>query len=329
MLNDYISLSTRSGFNKSLNHFRIVTEVLNLIREGVNTADVVEELERETMIRKEQILPVLNSILVEKFFYRTISFNLTRHIKDADQLYSILSKWNKFDTVIAYHHPQLGISLINPQNKTHWENIGGFTREELVVIYVRALDYTEEGKEEKILHDYKKVFLGKTVGNCSFYNKVEKEYVLEETKSDLSVVLDRVGSPPIAKDPPQKIIQEEKEIQEPPPPPKRKMTPKYSVQVTNDLFHNGNVEAWKNVIESYQLKYPSTKVYIFHDGKQVNNLNSLFKWGKVNHGDVVLFSVVGESFKDISKIQRYLFEGASNRFKVFMKKDVNKVLNLF
>jgi len=107
------------------------------------------------------------------------------------------------------------------------------------------------------------------------------------------------------------------------------MTPKYSVQVTNELFHNGNVEAWKNIVESYKSKYPALEVHIFHDGEKVNDINSLFKWGKVKNGDVLLFSVAGEEIKGVAKLQRYLFEGASIRFQNFLKKDVNKVLHLF
>ena len=30
----------------------------------------------------------------------------------------------------------------------------------------------------------------------------------------------------------------------------------YSILVTNELFHNGNVEAWKKIIQSYTTKYP-------------------------------------------------------------------------
>ena len=107
------------------------------------------------------------------------------------------------------------------------------------------------------------------------------------------------------------------------------MTPRYSVQVTNELFHNGNVEAWKNIIESYKTSHAGLDVHIFHDGQKVNNINALFKWGKVKHGDVILISVSGEDFKSVAKLQRYLFEGASQRYENFLKKDVNKVLPLF
>lgn len=107
------------------------------------------------------------------------------------------------------------------------------------------------------------------------------------------------------------------------------MTPKYSIQVTNELFHNGNVEAWKNIVESYKAAHQGLEVHIFHDGQKVNNINALFKWGKVKNGDVILFSVAGEEIKGVAKLQRYLFEGASLRFEKYLKKDVNKILNLF
>jgi hypothetical protein len=49
----------------------------------------------------------------------------------------------------------------------------------------------------------------------------------------------------------------------------------------------------------------------------------------VKHGDAILFSVSGDEIKGVAKLQRYLFEGASLRYTNFLKKDVNKILNLF
>jgi len=89
------------------------------------------------------------------------------------------------------------------------------------------------------------------------------------------------------------------------------------------------VEAWKNIVESYKTKFPGLDVHIFHDGQRVNNINALFKWGKVKHGDAILVSVSGEEIKGVAKLQAYLREGASIRYTNFLKKDVNKVLNLF
>ena len=108
-----------------------------------------------------------------------------------------------------------------------------------------------------------------------------------------------------------------------------RMTPTYSIAVTNELFHNGNVEAWKKVIQSYETQYPGNQIIVYYDGEKINDINSLFKWGKVKHGSSILISVAGESIKDVAKLRRYLFQGASPMFESFLKFPVNTVLNLF
>jgi hypothetical protein len=317
MNSEYIGLSTRAGYNRSLNHFRVVAETLNLLSEGVNMADIIEELEKEHMVRKEQIRPILNSVLIEKFQYNTVSFNVPRHISDAMTVHELIKSWNRFETVIVYYHPQLGISAINPQNENHWKLVGDFTAEELIVIFARAFEEGDADKEFQFLEDVKKTLEGIDVGEKPEYNDPKRVYYPISSPEAEPAVSQAVSSA-------QKAEEKLKK-----PKGKRKMTPKYSVQVTNELFHNGNVEAWKNIIESYTNRFPELDVFVFHEGKRVNNLNSLFKWGKVKHGDAILFSVAGDNFKDISKLQRYLFEGASSRYEAFMKKDVNKSLNLF
>ena len=107
------------------------------------------------------------------------------------------------------------------------------------------------------------------------------------------------------------------------------ITPKYAVEVSNELFHNGNVEAWKKIMESYMTTYPDLKVYIFHGGELVNDINSLFKWGKVKHGDSIFFQVAGDNIRGVSKLQKYFYEGASPRFEQFLKIGVGQVLRLF
>ena len=107
------------------------------------------------------------------------------------------------------------------------------------------------------------------------------------------------------------------------------MTPRYSVVVTNELFHNGNVEAWKRIIESYKSKHSGLDVLILYENERINAINALFKWGKVKHGVPILVSVVGEDIKDVSKLQRYLYEGASPRFEMFLKGGPDTTLDLF
>ena len=108
-----------------------------------------------------------------------------------------------------------------------------------------------------------------------------------------------------------------------------KITAKYAVTVSNELFHNGNVEAWVNIVESYKAKYPGLDVHIFFGGKAVENIQGLFKWGMVKHSDAILFIVSGADIQGVAKLKRYLYEGASRAYLTYVKKDVNKVLPLF
>ncbi len=109
----------------------------------------------------------------------------------------------------------------------------------------------------------------------------------------------------------------------------KRMTPMYSIPVTNELFHNGNVEAWKKIIQSYTTKYPGLEVYVFYEGERIHDINTLFKWGKVKHGSAILIAVAGGDIRDVAKLQRYLRQGASQMFEAFLKAPVNTVLNLF
>ena len=79
-----------------------------------------------------------------------------------------------------------------------------------------------------------------------------------------------------------------------------KITAKYAVTVSNELFHNGNVEAWVNIVESYKAKYPGLDVHIFFGGKAVENIQGLFKWGMVKHSDAILFSVSGADIQGVA-----------------------------
>jgi hypothetical protein len=107
------------------------------------------------------------------------------------------------------------------------------------------------------------------------------------------------------------------------------MTPRYSVAVRNELFHNGNVEAWKRIIASYTAKYPDLQVYIYYEGERILDINALFTWGKVRHGSTVQFAVVGNGIRDVAKLQRYLAQGASPHFEAFLRGPVIAALKLF
>lgn len=109
----------------------------------------------------------------------------------------------------------------------------------------------------------------------------------------------------------------------------KKMSPMLSVVVTNELFHNGNVEAWKRIMDSYTTKYPDLQIWVYYEGEKITDINALFKWGKVKHGSCIQFVVVGEEIKDVPKLKRYFTQGASPMFEAFLQGAPGTVLNLF
>jgi hypothetical protein len=93
-------------------------------------------------------------------------------------------------------------------------------------------------------------------------------------------------------------------------------TPLYSVTVTNDLFHNGNVEAWKRVIRDYEGARPGLKVHVYYAGEPVQNLNALFTWGKVKSGGVIQFAVssAGGAVPGTARLRRLLAQASGRDF---------------
>lgn len=340
MINDYLSLSTRAGFNKSLGHFRMVSDIVKRLNKQENLADIVDSLEKESAVEKAQIGPILNAIAIDRMESQTRSFNLHKDIKDFGRIQSELENWNRFDIVLAYHHPQLGISLINPKDSSSWEAIRELNRDELVVCYMRAYEEADKPLQTEALDTLHDLLFGRPVSGTEKFGGAKPKAPPPPTPQAAPAPVAQGAPAPVMPPAPPlataaltplatPTAAPEVKPKAPAPRGKIKMTPKYNVQVSNELFHNGNVEAWKNIVESYTNKYPGLDVHIFHDGQKVNNINSLFKWGKVKHGDVILFSVSGEEFKGVAKLQRYLYEGASIRFEKYLKKDVNKVISLF
>ena len=350
MINDYLSLSTRAGFNKSLSHFRMVSGIVDQLDKGGNLADIIDKLEKNKKVEKAQIGPILNAIVIDRLGYSHLSFNLTVGLHEFEGICEKIKDWNRLEIVVAYHHPQLGVNLINPKIIGHWEAIRELDRDELVVLYVQAINEEDRGLEAAALDAVRDLLVGKEVSDTKQFGGATPKAPPAPPppkESKIPVQTTQVAAAPVVE-----ATQPQSPEPAPPPPPpsaadgdkatgkpekaepsasrgKMRMTPKYSVQVSNELFHNGNVEAWKNIVESYMTKHPGVEVHIFHDGQKVNNINALFKWGRVKHGDVILFSVAGDEIKGVAKLQRYLYEGASLRFENYLKKDVNKVLNLF
>ncbi len=316
---DYTGLSTREGFNKSLRHFKAVMSIISEFENHVNLADILSELLEEKELQQEQLGPIVQSLLFDKYGYSYRSHNLLESIDDFNGLISEVDKWAAVDLFVSYYHPELGLIPINPKNPSHWENIKELKKNELIVVYAGNFEKTSNSK---IFDEATKLFIdllyGKRITAPLSFKKGRKTTVKKPARTK--------ETPKAVKEEKAEKKEAKREVK---PSGKRRMTPMYSIPVTNELFHNGNVEAWKKIIQSYKAKYPDLDVYIFYEGERIHDINTLFKWGKVKHGSAILISVAGENIKDVAKLQRYLKQGASPMFEAFLRFPVNTVLNLF
>ncbi|MCU0846872.1 MAG: hypothetical protein MUD12_03185 [Spirochaetes bacterium] len=312
----YYSLASKGNFNKALKHFFKVNDVVDDIDNGRNLADSINDDIDSGEIASDQILPIVGAVIRDKYGYSYHSYSLPQTVSDFSKITDETSKWTALDIVIVYYNPSGKTFVVNPKNPDHWEMVREIFHDQLAVIYVKNRKEEENKKVEKqAITAIEEMLSGRDV----FTNKDFIDSTVVQRKPAPKPVAAPVAAGPgpakVAAEPVSKV--------------KKNFTPKYAVQVSNELFHNGNVEAWKKIVESFKTKFKDLDVYIFFEGELINDINALFKWGKVKHGDSIFFQVAGEDIKGVSKLQKYLFEGASPRFEQFLKIGVGQVLNLF
>jgi len=337
----YDGLSTRDGFNRSLGHFKLAGGMVAEIERGRNLADIIGDRLAEKAIGPEQVLPVLNALLVDRYHYAVGSHNLAENVDALAGLAGETSGWRAMDLVVAYFHPELGVIAINPKNRAHWDAAGSLKRNELITVYagtpgatgreellragITTLIALVEGSRAKAPAAFRK---GRYVPRRAARRAAEAPKPSRAAKAPRPAAAAPRTPVPAAAAPAAAPVPAAPAVPAPSAAGKR-MTPMYSIPVTNELFHNGNVEAWKKIIQSYTTKYPGLEVYVFYEGERIHDINTLFKWGKVKHGSAILIAVAGADIKDVAKLQRYLKQGASQMFEAFLKAPVNAVLNLF
>ena len=351
----------KDGFNKSLGHFQAVSGLLADFESRYNLADILNLFIESKSVRQNQLSPILYALLVDKYGYEYESHNMAVTIGEFGDLQTAAVKWKAVDVVIAYHHPELGFTVINPKNAQHWDIVRSLRRNELVTVYAGGFaDTVEKKKAQTAIRSVIAFLGGKKIkspdallkGKCTYkpYTIEDEE---EEYEEEVSAGKRKAGRPksdraPLRASSGDSAYQNGEGQNEtidggtamatatPPKPAtpskvggSRRMTPMYSVPVSNELFHNGNVEAWKKIIQSYETKYTDCEVSVFYEGEKIHDINTLFKWGKVKHGSTILFAILGTEINDVAKLQRYLRQGASRQFEDFLKFPVNTVLKLF
>ena len=322
MENSLNFLSRKAGFNTALRHFKSVNSFVADMNEGYNLADLVNEAHEEGAIERYQVRAILNALLVDKFGYAYLTHNMQSLVDDAGDIVSVVDKWGKVQIIVCYYHPQAGMYVINPANAGHWEGALPLVKGEYLAVFVGPARGKQDAKTLKsATTDFVKVLYGRAVKNDGAYKGVRTTLEQSSTPSFSEVEAAASVSAPTPQAPAQPAQARGGS--------RKNITPRYSVVVTNELFHNGNVEAWKKIITSYKTKYSGLDVLVWYENERINDINSLFKWGKVKHGVPIMFSAAGEEIRDVRKLQRYLYEGASSRFEAFLKGGLDQVLNLF
>lgn len=351
------SLASKDTFNASVRHVKATVGFAERVASGENLADAINAMVDDRSVSGDEILPFVSMLLTDKFGYYSVAKNAGATMVDLSGVQAAVSGWNAFDIVVVYHHPDLGVMAVNPKNPVDIGRIDRINKSELLVAYLgcfgKAFDASLAAKAGETLialleGSSPKDTAAFSKGSCAY--KPPKAAVAEKPGKAPKASPKKKGkaaepsAPAKSKAAPsakveaaaavqaQAVVKAAAPVAPKPaagPKPGSRMTPMYGVLVTNELFHNGNVEAWKRIIDSFKVKHPDLDVLVYYDGERIVNLNALFKWGKVKHGSVIQFAVAGENICDVAKLQRYLAQGASPMFEAFLRGPVNGVLALF
>jgi len=331
-------LSTRAGFNSAVRHIKKTMDIAS--KTNANLGDIIFELDDEELTSGKTSL-LLRMLLVDKLGYKSASTNLSSTVNDLSVLAKEFGKWNGVDLVAAYFHPEMGLLIANPKVAEELAGFGQLNKRELLVVYAGLQGKETDENCQKAADLALRLFEGSrvtpppsitrgrfTVKKVSKPKKVSETQTVKKVKAKTAskgkAPAKRAAAAPAPTVKKPATIVQVKSSGGP-----ARMTPRYAVIVQNELFHNGNVEAWKRIIASYNAKHPSLEVFIYYEKERIHDINSLFKWGKVKHGSAIEFAVAGNDIQDVAKLQRYLAQGASHQFEAFLRGPVNTVLKLF
>lgn len=350
----YERLAKRSEFNASVRHIKATISLLDRFPKKQNLADLINEALADKELTQDEVLSSVNLVLRDKFPYVTASANLAAAMTKPADLAQAVAKWNGVDFVIVYFHPDFGTLVLNPKNEEQMAALDRFAKNECVTVYAGSFVKNYDMKKMKAAAEALiKLIEGKNPkpdasflkGECAYRQVKAKKAAAPKAAKAAPAAKKSASKPSAGKPSAEDIVKASMAAKRSAPAAQSpeqiapkvaavssgpvKSTPMYAVVVTNELFHNGNVEAWKRIIESYHTKYPNLEVFVYYDGERIVDLNSLFKWGKVKRGTCIEFKVVGENIVDVAKLQRYLRQGASHLFEAFLKFPVNTILPLF
>lgn len=301
--NQYDIFSTRDRCNHVKRYFDAVFDIIYDFEGYENLANILHRYVAEELIQEKQLSAIISIILVDKYKYHYSSYNLENDITNFDSLIEEFRKWKAVDMMFVYFRPELGIYPLNPKNKAHWTRVKLLKQSELISLYAGRFQDTDGDQVfdvalEKAIHLLKGTKF-KTPAILTSGDFEEEEGEEEEEEATVAFFVEE--------------------------------SPFYGIPVTNDQFHNGNVEAWKKIIRSYTYTFRDVKVIIYYNREEVKDIDSLFQWGKIKPGTVINIKVIGKDLrsKRMSALVYHLKEGASPFFERYIKGNPRMILKLF
>ena len=80
----------REGFNRSLSHFQAVSSLLEDFEDEYNLADILNVMLRDKEVEQDQLAPILYALLVDKYGYRTGTWNADTTTDDFEHIVTAL-----------------------------------------------------------------------------------------------------------------------------------------------------------------------------------------------------------------------------------------------
>jgi hypothetical protein len=273
--------------------------MLSALEGGENFADALRR-QMPGGLSGTDSLALLSLLLLDKLGYTALSANPPGYAADLPALAPEFERWEAVDLVAVFHAPHAAV-IVNPKNAAQLAALGRPFPRELLVVYAGSAAGTLPLATAATAARTALALLGGE---------------RPEIPPELCARFSRKAAP-------------ERAATARPRPPAggQRMSPLYSVRVANELFHNGNVEAWKRVIEDYENACPGLKVHLCYGGESVLDINALFAWGKVKHGDVIQFAVSSRSasgaaapaIRNIARLRRLLAQAAGRDFEPFLR----------
>jgi len=209
---------------------------------------------QEEQLDTFQVKSIISAILCDKWNYNVYPINLSTTPKNADMIVENISTWKGVDVVFTYEAPELGFIAMNPKNPASKELFKLFRKNELLLIFVGKQDRgtVDAALADSVISAIKKLFEKKA---CSVPASVKPgPFVYVEPKKAAPVKVKKtVAKKPGRKAPAPSAPAAKVQASSAPSHLERpsaiatgpkKMSQLVSVPVSNELFHNGNVEAW-------------------------------------------------------------------------------------